>query len=312
MKIVFLDAKTVGDLPELNEFKKLGKLLVYQTTEDKETIKRIKGATVVITNKVRITKKIMNASPDLKFICVAATGMNNIDLEEASRRGIQVRNVKGYSTESVAQHTFSMLFYIFNHLPFYNKYVQSGKYSRSGMFTFLGKTIYELNGKEFGVIGMGTIGKRVAEIAAVFGAKVSYYSTSGKNDLSLYPKKSLEELLKESDVISIHAPLNDSTRDLIGMKELKQMKKNAVLVNTGRGGIIVEKDLVKALNQNIIFSAAVDVYEKEPLPLSHPFLKVMDKERLLLTPHIAWASLEARRELLRGVYKNIERFKEEM
>jgi glycerate dehydrogenase len=198
-----------------------------------------------------------------------------------------------------------------NHPAYYDKFVKSGKYSRSAMFTSLERDIYELKGKELGIIGLGTIGRKVAEIASVFGANVSYFSTSGRNDDPIYKRKELNDLLRESDIISIHSPLNEETKGLIGENQLKMMKASSIIINTGRGGIIIEKDLVKALNKNWIFSAAVDVFEKEPLPASHPYLKVKNREKLLLTPHIAWASVEARRELLRGIYRNIDTYLKE-
>jgi len=311
MKIVFLDAKTVGDLSEIEDFKKFGDLKVFQTTKQVDVMKRIKGAEVVITNKVVIDKKTIKNSPDLKLICVAATGTNNIDLDAAMKAGIKVRNVKGYSTESVAQHTFALLFYILNHLSFYSSFVNSKKYSRSEIFTSLDREIREINGKVFGIIGLGAIGQRVADLAMAFGAQVIYYSTSGKHTDIRYKRVSLEELLAVSDVISIHAPLNENTKGLIGLTELKKAKRTAVILNTGRGGIIKEKDLVTALNKNIIHAAGIDVYEKEPISPTHPFYNIKQKERLVLTPHVAWSSVEARRELVAGVSKNIQEFIEE-
>jgi glycerate dehydrogenase len=311
MKIVFLDAKTVGDLAEIEEFRKFGDLKVFQTTKASDVGKRIKGAQVVITNKVVIDKKIIKSSPDLKLICVAATGTNNIDLDAAMKAGIAVRNVKGYSTESVAQHTFALLFHILNHLSFYSSYVNSKKYSKSDIFTSLDREITEIHGKVFGIIGLGAIGQRVADLAMAFGAQVVYYSTSGNHTDIRYRRVELDELLSVSDVISIHAPLNEKTKGLIGLIELKKSKNTTIILNTGRGGIVKEKDLVMALNKNMIFAAGIDVYEKEPISPTHPFYKVKEKERLVLTPHVAWSSLEARRELLSGIYKNIQGFIEE-
>jgi glycerate dehydrogenase len=306
MKIVFLDAKTVGELDEVNLLSELGELKLYKTTSAKEVVARIKEAEVVITNKVILDKKTISKAPHLKLICVAATGTNNIDLEAAGKKGIEVKNVKGYSTEGVAQHTFAMLFHLRNHLSFYNKYVHSGKYSKSPIFTNLDREISEIRGKVFGIIGLGTIGKRVADIATAFGAKVIYYSTSGMHNDPTYQRVELEELLSKSDIISIHAPLNEKTKGMIGMKELHVVKKDCIIINTGRGGIVKEKDLVTAINKNYIFAAAIDVYEKEPLDKKHPFYNVKERERLLLTPHVAWASIESRKELLRGVYQNIK------
>ncbi|MBX9852127.1 MAG: D-2-hydroxyacid dehydrogenase [Cytophagaceae bacterium] len=308
MKITFLDAKTVGALPELNDLELLGDLQVFQNTKASETFKRIQDSEIVITNKVIIDKKIIKKADKLKLICVAATGTNNIDLKAAEEKDIQVKNVKGYSTHSVAQHTFSMIFYLLNHISYYDRFVKSKKYSRSDIFTCLDKNIFELKDKVFGIIGLGTIGKEVAKVAEAFGAEVIYYSTSGKNSDPVYKRTELDDLLKTSDVISIHAPLNEKTKNLLGLAQFKLMKQSAILVNTGRGGIIIEKDLVKALNQNLISGAAIDVYEKEPIGKSNPFMSIKNKEKLLLTPHIAWASVEARKELLKGVYDNIREY----
>lgn len=308
MKITFLDAKTVGELKELSELEKFGELKLFQATSSSQVLGRVRDSDVIITNKVVIDKKVIANAPCLKLICVAATGMNNIDLEAAMKAGVAVENVKGYSTDSVAQHTFALLFNLINHISYYSQYVRSGKYSRKAIFTCLDKDIYEVKGKTLGIIGLGAIGVRVAEIAKSFGMDVVYYSTSGKHHDIRYRRVELDEILNISDVISVHAPLNENTKGLIGEKEFKKMKKDCILLNTGRGGIIREKDLVSALNKNLIAAAGVDVFEKEPLPLSHPFFKVKQKEKLLLTPHIAWASIEARRTLIKGVCENIKRF----
>lgn len=310
MKIVFLDAKTVGDLKEIGDLENFGELEVYQTTKPEQVVKRTREADIVITNKVEIGEKIMKQCSGLKLICVAATGTNNVDLEAARARGIAVKNVRGYSTDSVAQHTFSMLFYLLNNLAFYSAYVSSGKYSRSSIFTCLDREITELKGKTFGIIGLGAIGQRVAEISVAFGASVIYYSTTGAHDHPSYKRCSLDELLQESDIISVHAPLTEQTKGLLDLEQLKKVKPGCILINTGRGGIVKEKDLVAALNKKIIFAAAIDVYKKEPLPKGHPFYKVKHRERLLLTPHVAWASIEARRTLIRGVEANIREYLE--
>ena len=308
MKITFLDAKTVGKLSEIERLKELGELEVYQTTQPSETLKRIKDSDVVITNKVLIDEKIIRNSPKLALICVAATGLNNIHLDAAKEKGVEVKNVKGYSTDSVAQHTFAMLFHLMNHLTYYDKYVKSKKYSSQSLFTSLDREIFELKGKRFGIIGLGAIGTKVGELASVFGAEVVYFSTSGIHMDANFKRVELEELLRTCHVVSVHAPLNEKTKNLIGWSQFQMMKKQSVLLNTGRGGIINEKELVKALNNNLILGAAVDVFEKEPLGKTHPFFKTKNKEKLLLTPHIAWSSVEARKQLLNGIYHNITEF----
>ena len=308
MRIVFLDVDTVGELNELKLLEQFGNLILYPHTSASETIERVKNAEIVITNKVVLDKKVIEASPVLKLICVAATGTNNIDLKVAEERGIPVKNVKGYSTDSVAQHAFALIFNLLNHIHFYDNYVKRGDYSNSRMFTNLSREIVELKGKTLGIIGLGAIGQRVAQLGEAFGAKVVYYSTSGQNNNRSYRRLPLPELLSETDVVSIHAPLNEHTRFLIQYKELQQMKKHALLINTGRGGIIHEGDLVKALNEHLIQAAALDVFEKEPLPADSPLLMVKEPERLLLTPHIAWSAKEARQELMRQIAGHIKEF----
>ncbi|MFN3403542.1 MAG: D-2-hydroxyacid dehydrogenase [Cytophagaceae bacterium] len=309
MKIVFLDASTVGEIPEMDLFRSLGEFKSYDFTNSSEVVSRLESAEIAVTNKVVIDKKVIDHCPDLKLICVAATGTNNIDLDYASKKGIAVKNVKGYSTDSVVQHTFAMIFSLMNHIAYYDNYVKSGAYSSSVIFTCLDKPFFELSGKEFGIIGLGTIGKKVAEVARIFGARVSYFSTSGLNNDSTFKRKELNELVQESDIISIHAPLNERTNHLISMEEFSLMKSSALLINTGRGGIVDEKALVTALKNQEIAGAALDVFNSEPLPLHHILYSepsIMNK--LLLSPHIAWASQEARGRLLKGIFQNIQEY----
>ncbi len=308
MKIVLLDAKTLGELKELELLKKYGELVVYQYTKPDEVSDRVGDADIIITNKVVINKNIMDQALNLKLICVAATGTNNIDTEYALQKGIEVKNVKGYSTDGVAQHTFALLLYILNHISLYDPYVKDKSYSSSPIFTHLGWPIHELASMKFGIIGFGTIGEKVARIAKAFGAEVVFYSTSGKNENKNFRKVSLEELLSTSDVVSIHAPLNGDTKDLIGYKEMQKMKSTSILVNTGRGGIVNERDLAKALDEDIIAAAALDVFEKEPLSENNPLLLIRNRDRLITTPHIAWAGVESRKRLIEGICKNIEEF----
>jgi glycerate dehydrogenase len=308
MNIIFLDADTIGKDIALTSLESLGNLKVYRTTFRNEAAERIRNADIVISNKVQLLKNEMDSAPNLKLICVTATGINNIDADYASEKGIIIKNVAGYSTESVVQTSFAALLGLLNGITYFDNYVKSGAYSTSPIFTHYGRTYWELAGKQFGIIGMGTIGKRMADVAAAFGAKVSYYSTSGKNSSNSYPRVELTTLLQQSDVISIHAPLNDKTKDLITYQEMKLMKPSALLVNMGRGGIVKEVDLAKAIDDNLIGGAAVDVYEQEPVPSDHPYLSVKNKQKLLLTPHIAWGSMEARKRVIELTAKNIEEF----
>jgi glycerate dehydrogenase len=310
MNIVFLDAKTVGNDVDLSPIKNLGNLKIYDTTNNNQVIDRIKDADIIITNKVVIDKNVIDCAKNLKLICEAATGYNNIDINYAKEKGIQVRNVPAYSTESVVQHTFAMLFYLLENLKYYDEYVKSGEYAKNDIFTHIGKPFWQINGKKWGIIGLGTIGRRVAEVAESFGCEVLYYSTSGVERKEKYKRVELDELLKTSDIISIHAPLNEKTKGLIKYKEFKIMKKRAILLNLGRGGIVDENDLAKALDEELIYGACLDVLEKEPINEDNPLLKIKNKEKLLITPHIAWTSIEARQKLINEIAENIKSFLE--
>ena len=308
MKIVILDAKTLGDDIDLEIFSQFGDVEIYPTTSPAELYERIEDADIIITNKVVIDKDAINAARNLKLICEAATGYNNIDVLYAKEKGIAVTNVAGYSTESVVQTTFGMLFYLLMHLRYYDDYVKSGEYAKSDIFTHLGRPFWEIHGKRWGIIGLGTIGRRVAEVAESFGCDVIYYSTSGVERPEKYPRYPLDELLKTSDIVSIHAPLNEKTKNLITINELQLMKENAILLNLGRGGIVNEKDLAIALDSDMIGGAGLDVLEKEPIDPENPLLKIKNKEKLLITPHIAWTSIEARKRLVNEIVENIRAF----
>jgi len=253
-----------------------------------------------------IDKETMDTS-NLKLICISATGMNNVDLAHAAAKGIAVKNVAGYSTASVVQHTFACLFALTNRIKFYDNYVQSGEWAKSEIFTNLDRSIGEIAGKSFGVIGLGEIGRGVARIAAAFGANVSYYSTSGANANAEFKRQNLDELLSGCDIVSIHAPLNEKTRNLIGERELNLMKEGAILMNFGRGGIVDESAVARAIDgQNLRFAS--DVLETEPMRSDHPLLRIKNKENLILTPHVAWASFEARERLVTMIVENIKEF----
>lgn len=308
MNIVFLDIQTVGNVPNLNVIKNLGSFTSYALTPPTLRLERMKHAEVVITNKVIIDKDIIDQCPDLKLICVAATGVNNIDVAYAQTKGIQVRNAVDYSSESVAQITVGMILNLINRFNYFDTYVKSGNYSKSDMFTHFGPTIYQLNGKRLGIIGLGNIGKRVAKMMEAFGMEVVYYSTSGKNNDTNYKKTELDDLLKTSDIVTIHAPLNEQTKNLISLEKLKLMKPSAFIVNNGRGGIVNESDLIEALNSNIIAGAGTDVFEKEPILTDSPFYRINNPDKLLLTPHIAWTSMEARITLIEKIAENIKEY----
>ena len=307
MKLVILDAVTLGQDVDLSVFERFGEVHSYQKTAPDETAQRCREADIVITNKVVIDRRVMDACESLRLICVAATGMNNVDLAYAEQKGITVKNVAGYSTHSVVQHTFAMLFYLLEKLPFYDHYVQSGAWSDSGIFTSLAHPFWEVRGKRWGIVGLGTIGRAVADVAKAFGAEVCYTSTSGQNHVPDYPELPLPELLERCDIVSIHAPLNEKTANLIDKAALLRMKEGAILLNLGRGGIVDEAALAEVLSEKEIY-AGLDVTEKEPLPADSPLFKAFETGRLLVTPHIAWTSIEARKKLLAGIVHNIESF----
>jgi len=308
-QIVILDTLTLGEDLDLTALEKFGDIRAYKNSTVDETFERIQSAEIVISNKVVLTEEMMQKSPKLALVCIAATGMNNVDLNAAQKLGIIVKNVSGYSTQSVVQHTFGMLFYLIEHLNYYNGAVQTGLWSMSGLFTDLSHPFYEISGKKWGIIGMGTIGKEVAKVATAFGAKISYYSTSGNNLDQPYINQPLDLLLSTSDIISIHAPLNEKTYALINETNLPLLKNKAVLLNLGRGGIINETDLAYELDRREIY-AGLDVLEKEPLDPHNRLNQIEHKERLLITPHIAWTSIEARKRLLEGIIANIKSFLE--
>lgn len=306
MKIIILDALTYGDT-SLAGFESLGEVTIYQTTSVEETCERVKDAEVIVTNKVVINDAVMESAPNLRLICVAATGTNNIDHDAAARRGISVKNVAGYSTDAVVQHTFSMLFYLMGHSRYYDEYVKSGLWQREAVFSHIGPSFSELRGCTWGIIGMGEIGRSVAKIAQAFGANVCYYSTSGKNENADFEKTTLSRLIENSDIISIHAPLNISTENLISHSELLQMKDRAVLLNLGRGGIVDEDALSVIIDVKPIY-VGLDVLAKEPMKTPHPLLSIKHPERLYITPHIAWTSREARERLIAATIENIKTF----
>jgi len=307
LKIVFLDAQTLGNDVSLAPVASLGEYVSYPSTKPEEVFDRIAGFDVVITNKVWMGKEQMDASPALKLICVAATGTNNVDTAYAAEKGIPVRNAVDYSTESVTQVTWMHILGLVGQARFFDGYVKDGSYSASGCFTNATVPFFELRGKTFGTVGLGNIGSRVASVAEAFGMKVLYYPTSGKPHSDRYEADTdLERFLSRCDVVSVHCPLNDRTRGLIGYTALARMKRSAVIVNMGRGGIIVEEDLARALDEGLVAGAAADVFTKEPMPADHPFLHLQHPERLLLTPHIGWASREARECLIRKIAENIK------
>lgn len=308
MKIVFLDAKTIGEDIDLSGFDKLGEVVKYGFSTAQEARERTKDADVIILNKVEINEASIGEAKNLKLVCVTATGTNNLDKEYLAKRGIEWRNVAGYSTETVAQHTFALLFYLLEKLPYYDKYVKTERYIGDTTFTHFANVFHELSGKTWGIIGLGNIGRRVADIAKLFGCRVIYYSTSGRNNQEGYERVDFDTLLKESDVVSVHAPLDENTKDLMNAEAFAKMKSTAIFLNLGRGPIVVEKDLADALKHNVIAAAGLDVLCVEPMSKDNPLCEIKDSERLIITPHIAWASIEARTRLMEIILGQIKEY----
>lgn len=308
MKIVFLDAKSVGEDIDLSKYNELGEFVTYDFTTQEQIPSRVHDADVIITNKCTINESSVGNAKNLKLVCVTATGTNNLDKPYLEQKGIAWRNVAGYSTESVAQHTFAMLFYLLEKLSYYDAYVKNGKYANDTSFTHFAEHFNEINGKTWGIIGLGNIGRRVADIAKMFGANVIYYSTTGRNTQDGYNRVDFDTLLSTSDIVSVHAPLTPETEKLMNAEAFKKMKSSAIFINVGRGAIVDEQALADAIEHHVIAAAGLDVLTEEPMNPNSPFLHIQDSKRLLITPHIAWASVEARTKLMDIVYNQIKDF----
>lgn len=308
MKIVFLDVKTIGEDIDLSGFNKLGEIIKYPFSTSADVPERTVDADVLIVNKVQINEQTIGQAKNLKLVCVAATGTNNLDKAYLDKRGIAWRNVAGYSTESVAQHTFAMLFYLLEKLRYYDDYVKEDRYTNDTIFTHFAEHFYELKDKTWGIIGLGNIGRRVARIAEAFGARVIYTSPSHSAPQEGYRQVEMDTLLAESDIISVHAPLNEYTENLIDMEVFKKMKKGCIFLNLGRGPIVVEADLADALEQNILTAAGLDVLCEEPMSEDNPLRRIKDSKKLFITPHIAWASVEARTRLMSIILGQVKEF----
>lgn len=310
MKILMLETMTYGDDISLEQFNRLGEVVTYSLSSYEEAVVRMKehNPDVVIINKTNMNAECMAAAPNLKMVAEAATGYNNIDTEYAKAHGIRVANVAGYSTQSVIQHTFALAFYLIEKMRYYDDFVKSGEYAEWPCFSHFANVFHELAGKTWGIVGLGNIGRGVAKIAADFGCNVIYYSASGHSYDVPYERYELDEFLKKSDVVSIHAPLNKYTENLFNYETLKKMKSSAVLLNLGRGPIVNDADLVKALNEGVIAAAGLDVITTEPVAKDNPLLTIKDSNKLIVTPHVAWATYEARTRLMDEIYLNIKAF----
>ena len=307
MNIVVLEQNSIGLDIDLTIYEEFGNVTYYGNTVH-EVAERIKDADIVIANKARLNEESMKDAPNVKLICEFATGYDNVDLEYCKKRGIAVANVVDYSTPAVAQHTFAMALYLLERLPYYDNYVKCGTYASQDRFSNFDKPFLELEGKRWGIVGLGNIGKKTAKIAKAFGCEVVYYSVTGKNSNQEYKRVEFDELLETCDFISVHCPLSDLTKNLIDYSAMKKMKKTAILLNVARGPVINNVDLYRALTEGEIYAAGLDVLEKEPITDENPLSKIKDSEKLIITPHMAWASTESRTRLAVEVYENIEAF----
>lgn len=308
MKLVFLDKKTIGEDIDFSPFRKLGDVVEYDFTLPEEVPERATDADVLIVNKIPVNEQTIHTASHLKLVCVTATGTNNLDKAYLDRRGIAWRNVAGYSTDSVAQHTFAMLFYLLEHLRYYDEYVKDRRYLNDTMFTHFARHFHQISGMTWGIIGLGAIGRKVADLAAAFGADVLYYSASEREPQDGYRQVDLDTLLSQSDIISVHAPLNEYTENLLDSAAFQKMKSSSILLNLGRGPIIDETALTDALKNGQIAAAGLDVLSEEPMRASSPLLEILDHDNLLITPHIGWASVEARTRLMQIIAEQIREF----
>lgn len=305
MKIVILDTKTLGHDIDLSKFEKIGQVEKYENSTIEQAVDRLEHADVVVVNKIPLNAATLRKAKKLKMIALCATGYNNVDLEYTNSHNITVANVSGYSTDSVVQHTFALMFYVMEKLSYYDDYVKSGEFSKSPVFSHFGKIFMELSGKTWGIIGLGEIGRGVAKVAQAFGCNVIYYSTSGKNNNKDYEQVSFDDILAKSDILSIHAPLNKDTENLMNYEAFSKMKRNSILINVGRGPIVNEEDLARALEEELIAGAGLDVVCVEPILPENPLNRIKDSSKLIITPHIGWATHEARSRLMDEVYENI-------
>lgn len=310
MNIVILERHSVGTDVKVDCFDNLGNTTYYRNTVADEVADRVKEADIIIANKSPLNETTLKDAPNVKMIAEFATGFDNVDLDYCSQRGIKVANVRNYSTEAVAQHTFAMALYLLEHLPHYDNYVKSGEYAAQDRFSNFDIPFTELSGKTWGIIGLGNIGKLVAKIATAFGCKVICCSASGRKLEEGYEQVSIDTILKESDFLSLHCPLTDKTKYIIDKKALSMMKKSAILLNVARGKVVNNNDLYEALMDGTIAAAGLDVIEEEPINDKNPLSKIMDSNKLIITPHLAWASVEARQRCVDIAYENVKCFLE--
>ena len=308
MKLVVLERNSAGTDVDVSCFEKFGEVEYYPNTVAENTAQRVRDADIIMANKAPLNETTLKDAPNVKLICLLATGFDNVDLAYCKSRGIKVTNVVNYCTSTVAQHTLLLALALSEKLAFYDNYVKSGTYSTQDRFSNFDRAFYDLEGKTWGIVGMGTIGRRVAGLAKAFGCKVIFYSASGKSTCTDYERVEFDTLLQESDILSLHCPLSDRTRGLINKDALSKMKETAILVNVARGPVVDTRALCDALVTDRIAGAGLDVLEQEPMAKDNPLARIKDSSKLIITPHMAWASLESRTRLVDEVVKNIEAF----
>lgn len=308
MKIVVLDRTSVGEDISVEEMKKYGEVVFYNSTPDDRVAERIADADIVVANKNPINEMSLKDARNVKLVCQFATGYDNVDIGYCKSRGIRVVNVRNYSTAAVAQHTIALALSVLENLPYYDEYVKSGAYGQQERFAHFGKIYYELEGKTWGIIGMGNIGRSVARVAEALGCSVIFYSASGKSTCTDYEQVDLDTLLARSDVLSLHCPLSERTRHIMDAAAFEKMKRSAILINVARGAVVDTVALAQALREGQIRGAGIDVFEKEPMRADDALLSLRDTGVLQLTPHMAWASLEARTRCVTETCRNIEAF----
>ena len=308
MKLVVLERNSAGTDIDVSCFEKFGEVTYYPNTVAENTAERVKDADIIIANKAPLNETTLKDAPNVKLICLFATGFDNVDLTYCKSRGIKVANVVNYSTSTVAQHTLLLALMLTEKIAFYDQYVKSGTYSAQDRFSNFDRAFHDLEGRTWGIVGMGTIGRKVAGLAQAFGCKVIFYSASGQSTCTEYERVDLDTLLKESDILSLHCPLSDRTKGLINKSAFEKMKETAILVNVARGPVVDTQALYDALINDQIAAAGLDVLEKEPMAKDNPLGKIQDSTKLIITPHMAWASIESRTRLVQEVCKNIEAF----
>lgn len=308
MNIVLLETAQVGlDIPYdcLEDF---GNVTAYESTETaEEAADRLADADVVIVNHFPMNEASLYKAKHLKLITMTATGTNFVDFDYVGKRGIKVANIRGYSTHSVSQHTFALLFYLWEKLRYFDDYVKSGGFVDDYANSSFSTHFNELAGKTWGIVGMGNIGEQVAKVAAAFGCNVICFSPSGRT-YEGWNQVDFDTLLSQSDIVSVHTPLTPGTRGLFGYEQFSKMKPTAYFINVARGAVVKEEGLARALKEDIIAGAGLDVLAQEPMSPESLFLSIQDSNKLIITPHMAWAAVEARNRAIREIYLNIESF----